>query len=162
MTCLLVFSGGGSFIALIPVLLANWLGVSRLPQALGRKSTRTPPVSCDTKALCDRLRVSAVCYTFQATTLLMGPPIVGWLYDAMGSYKFAFVLVGLVEFVSAGAMLYVPKLVQQHEEQEAKEKQEERLAQQQARPLQAGGSIPAEGGNVDRLLPAAAVASRQP
>ena len=82
--------GGGSFIALIPVLLANcWLGVSRLPQALG------------------------MCYSAQATTLLLGPPLVGWLYDGLGSYKVALVIVGCCEFVSAAAMCLIPRLVRE-------------------------------------------------
>ena len=81
--------GGGSFIALIPVLLANWLGVSRLPQALG------------------------MCYSAQATTLLLGPPLVGWLYDGLGSYKVALVIVGCCEFISAAAMCLIPRLVRE-------------------------------------------------
>ena len=37
----------------------------------------------------------------------MGPPIVGWLYDALGigSYKVAFVLVELVGFISGDGVL---------------------------------------------------------
>ena len=95
--------GGGSFIALLAVMLANWLGVSRLPQALG------------------------MCYSTQAITLMLGPPLVGWLYDALGSYTIPLVLVGVAEFLSAAAMCYVPTLErkQQEAEREAAAKEAE-------------------------------------
>ena len=54
----------------------------------------------------------------EAITLMLGPPLVGWLYDLLGSYTIPLVLVGVAEFLSAAAMCYVPTLVRQQQEAE--------------------------------------------
>jgi MCP family monocarboxylic acid transporter-like MFS transporter 13/MCP family monocarboxylic acid transporter-like MFS transporter 12 len=125
--------GGGSFIALIPVLLANWLGVARLPQAMG------------------------LLYTFQASTLLLGPPLVGWMYDAMGSYKVALIIVGAAEFVSAAAMVYVPRLVEAEESAREEAAQLEAKAGEELLPTPDAGAAAVEGGGAEAkpsLIPA--------
>ncbi len=74
----------GSFIALMPVIVTDLVGVAKLPAGLG------------------------LMYTVQTATSLLGAPSAGWLYDASGDYRSSFVVSGCTMLLAALILAFVP------------------------------------------------------
>jgi MCP family monocarboxylic acid transporter-like MFS transporter 12 len=80
-------SVAGAFIAMMPVVTADLVGLAKLPRSLG-------------------LQFSA-----QVATVLSGPSLVGLVADSTGSYAYAFLLAGAVLITSTIPLLIIPRLV---------------------------------------------------
>jgi MFS family permease len=80
-------SVAGAFIAMMPVVTADLVGLRKLPRSLG-------------------LQFSA-----QVGTVMIGPVLVGLVADSTGSYSYAFLVSGVLLIISTIPLLIVPKLV---------------------------------------------------
>ncbi|CAH1782266.1 unnamed protein product [Owenia fusiformis] len=75
---------GGSFVALIAVMLVDVLGPERLFSAFG------------------------ICVLFQGVAHLTGPPFAGWLQDITGSWNLSFYMCGSMLLIGTIILLFEP------------------------------------------------------
>ncbi|RZF37834.1 hypothetical protein LSTR_LSTR016975, partial [Laodelphax striatellus] len=88
----------GAYVGLTSVILVDLLGLDRLTNAFG------------------------LLLLFQGIASLVGPPIAGWLYDAMGSYDPGFYVAGAT-IAFSGIMLYIIPSVQRYLQAKKERKQ---------------------------------------
>jgi len=81
----------GAYVGLTSVVLVDLLGLDKLTNAFG------------------------LLLLFQGIASVIGPPIIGWFYDAIGSYDVGFYFAGSVVFVS-GIMLFAIPMVRRWSE----------------------------------------------
>ncbi|XP_012259548.2 monocarboxylate transporter 12-B [Athalia rosae] len=76
----------GAYVGLTSVILVDLLGLDRLTNAFG------------------------LLLLFQGLASLLGPPVAGWLYDALGSYNPGFWMAGLMIAISGLILFFIPAL----------------------------------------------------
>lgn len=84
----------GAYVGLTSVILVDLLGLQKLTNAFG------------------------LLLLFQGIASFLGPPIAGWLYDALGSYNPGFYVAGVMIAVSGLVLFFIPALQRyvQHKE----------------------------------------------
>ncbi len=75
---------GGAFMALLPVVTADVVGIARFPKAMG------------------------IMFSTQAPCVLVGGPIAGWMFQASGSYVSAWIVFGTLLAASAAVLFRMP------------------------------------------------------
>ncbi|KAG8228578.1 hypothetical protein J437_LFUL009283 [Ladona fulva] len=76
----------GAYVGLTSVILVDLLGLAKLTNAFG------------------------LLLLFQGIASFLGPPIAGWLYDALGSYDPGFYVAGVMIAVSGLVLFFIPPL----------------------------------------------------
>lgn len=101
--CALFGVTSGAYVGLTSVVLVDLLGLDRLTNAFG------------------------LLLLFQGIASILGPPIIGALYDASGDYDAGFYFAGAMIFVSGAMLFALPALQRRQQERKVKEEEKRRV-----------------------------------